>query len=53
MALISKWAKPHGVPELETIDYNDCAAQFEYEYKNKLIQSVEFRGDHIRVEKTG
>ena len=53
MALISKEVKVYGVPEHEVIAYNDWAAQVEHEFNNKLIQSVEFRGDHIRVENQG
>ena len=53
LALISKEVKVYGVPEHEVIAYNDWAAQVEHEFNNKLIQTVEFRGDHIRVEKSG
>jgi len=51
LALISKQVKVHGVPELDVIDYNDWAAQVEHEFKNQLVRSVKFHGDHIRAEK--
>lgn len=50
LALISKQVKVHGVPDLEIIDYKDWAAQVEYEFSQKLIKSVEYRGDTIRAE---
>lgn len=50
LGLISKEVKVHGVPEFGIIDYKDWAAQVEHEFKNKLIKSVEFRGDRIRAE---
>ncbi len=50
LALISKEVVVHGVPELETINYNDWAAQVRHEFANKLVKSVVFHGDRIRVE---
>ena len=50
LALISKEVKVHGVPDLEIIDYNDWAAQVEHEFTNKLVKSVKFLGDRVRVE---
>ena len=53
LKLVSKHVKAHGVPELETIDYNDWAAQGRHEFANKLVKSVAFHCDHIRVENPG
>jgi len=53
MALISKEVKVYEVSKHQIIDYNDGTSQVEHEFNNKLIQSVEFRGDHIRVENPG
>ncbi len=50
MALISKDVKVLGVPKLGTIDYKDWAAQVAHEFKQKLVQTIEYRGDHVRAE---
>ncbi len=44
---------PYGVPDLESIDYKDWAAQVEHEFSNSLIKSVALHGDHVRVENPG
>jgi ketosteroid isomerase-like protein len=50
MALISKDVRVLGVPDLGTIDYKDWAAQVAHEFDQKLIQTIEYRGDHLRAE---
>lgn len=50
MALISKEVKVLGVPELGTIDYKGWAAQVAHEFEQKLVQTIEYHGDHVRVE---
>ncbi len=50
MALISKDVKVHGVPELNVIGYQDWFASVSHEFSNKLVKSVEFKGDQIRAQ---
>ena len=44
MDLISKRISLHGVPDFETIGYEDWARQCQYEFENNILKSVRYDG---------
>jgi ketosteroid isomerase-like protein len=44
MDLISKRISLHGVPDFETIGYEEWARQCQYEFENNILKSVRYDG---------